>query len=82
MTERKVRVTEYTCDGCGVRRYSPDDDAEVLGYFGGPVSAVTGTSGNSIKSWYACSEDRIQSAVVNALRRAWCGCKTGCEQCE
>lgn len=82
MAKTTKKVTIYTCDGCGKQVPELDEFTEVYGYWGGKVSHVDASHGNSVKEWFACDTECVQAAIVNALRRAWCGCNTGCEQCD
>ena len=79
--KEKVEVMIYTCDGCGRRVPDIDEETPAYGFFGGYVNQHDSSHGVGVDSWFACREKCITKAITTALRRAWCGCKVGCEQC-
>jgi hypothetical protein len=65
--KRKVKVDEYTCDGCG-KVQLVDNHFELLGIIGTAIEH-NHTGGGWGGDWFACSRECVAAAVINRLER-------------
>lgn len=68
MSNQKIQMVEFVCDGCG-RRVVVDEGELADGYHGQTVEAGSWGSGGSV-IWFAHTAACIRKAVLNVIERA------------
>lgn len=64
MAQRRITVTEYTCDGCGSTQVGTITD-DVYGIMGKATEHTT--NGGHGANWFACRRACVSAAVATAL---------------
>lgn len=69
MAIKKVKATQVVCDDCGAIQVVTDL-MDIVG-FSGVVSQQGEWGGTGAVKWFACSENCIRLAVVNAIKEVY-----------
>lgn len=71
MAKEKTEVFMYTCDACNRVQYAATVSEEPPQGIIGIVEEHTNTGGIGNVDWFACQRSCIETAVINAIERAW-----------